>query len=110
MIDPARCRGGGSARGRSNDGEGRLADELAGRRIGQYGGPSDVLTPLFAVQRKVGGAFSERYWRWLSAIPRSGGRIPVLIVGDAPGPGYRRRALVIMELGDWRDLHGEVGG
>ena len=108
MIDPARSRRGRSNRRRGNDFERSLAAELAGRRIGQYGGPSDVLTPLFAVQCKVGGSFSERYWRWLSAIPRSGGRIPVLIVGDAPGPGYRRRALVIMELGDWRDLHGEV--
>ncbi len=66
-----------------------------------------MLTPLLAVQAKCGGAFSERYWRWLSAIPRSGGRIPVLIVGDAPGPGHRRRAFVVLELGDFRDLHGE---
>ena len=94
--------------GQVHDWERALAAELAGQRIGQYGGPSDVLTPLFAVQSKVGGSFSERYWRWLSAIPRSAGRIPILIVGDAPGPGYRRRALVIMELGDWRDLHGEI--
>ena len=69
-----------------------------------------MLTPLFAVQAKVGGSFSERYWRWLSAIPRTAGRIPVLVVGDAPGPGHRRRAVVIMELGDWRDLHGDDAG
>ena len=106
--DPVRARRSRSNRRRGNDWERALALELGGRRIGQYGEPSDVLTPLFAVQAKVGGSFSERYWRWLSAIPRSGGRIPVLIVGDAPGPGYRRRAVVIMELGDWRDLHGEV--
>ena len=66
-----------------------------------------MLASLFAVQAKVGGAFSERYWRWLSAIPRTGGRIPVLIVGDAPWPGRRRRAVVVMELGDFRDLHGD---
>ncbi len=59
---------------------------------------------------KCGRAFSERYWRWLSAIPRTGDRIPVLVVGDAPGPGHRRRAFVVIELGDWRDLHGEDGG
>jgi hypothetical protein len=43
----------------------------------------------------------------MNAIPRTGGRIPVLIVGDAPGPGHRRRAFVVLELGDFRDLHGE---
>ena len=35
--------------------------------------------------------------------------LPVLVVGDAPGPGYRRRALVVMDLRDFRDLHGELG-
>jgi hypothetical protein len=110
VIDPARSRRGRSNRRRGHDFERTLAAELAGRRVGQYGGPADVLTPLFAVQAKVGGCFSERYWRWLSAMSRSGGRVPLLIVGDAPGPGRRRRTVVVMELGDFRDLHGEVGG
>ena len=108
MIDPTRSRRGRSNRRRGNDFERALAAELAGRRVGQYGGPADVVTPLFAVQAKVGGSFSERYWRWLAALPRTGGRIPILIVGDAPGPGFRRRAVVVMELGDFRDLHGEL--
>jgi hypothetical protein len=46
----------------------------------------------------------------LSSIPRPEGRAPILIVGDEPGPGHPRRALVVMELGDWHDLHGEVEG
>lgn len=107
MIDTDRSRRGRSNRRRGNDWERSLASELGGRRIGQYGEPADVMTSLFAVQAKVGGSFSERYWRWLSAILRTDGRIPVLVVGDAPGPGRRRRAVVVMELGDWRDLHGE---
>ena len=56
---------------------------VGGRRVGQYGEPTDVPTPLLAVQAKVGASFSERYWRWLQAIPQTGDRIPVLIVGDA---------------------------
>lgn len=109
MIDPVRARRGRSNRRRGNDWERSLATELGGRRVGQYGEPTDVLTPLLAVQAKVGASFSERYWRWLQAIPRTGERIPVLIVGDAPGPGHRRRAFVVIELGDFRDLHGEDG-
>ncbi|CAN5654751.1 hypothetical protein BH23CHL7_BH23CHL7_20460 [soil metagenome] len=110
MIDPERSRRGRSNRRRGNDWERTLAAQLGGRRVGQYGDPADVLTPLLAVQAKCGLAYPERLDRWLRAIPRTGGRLPVLIVGDAPGPGYRRRALIVMDLGDFRDLHGEVGG
>ncbi len=110
MIDPDRARRGRTSRRRGNDFERALAGGLGGRRIGHLGGPTDVLTPLFAIQAKVGGCFSERYWRWLAAIPRADGRIPVLIVGDAPGPGRRRRAVVVLDLEDWRDLHGELPG
>jgi hypothetical protein len=28
-----------------------------------------------------------------------------LVVTDAPGPGHRRRAMVILDLDDWADLH-----
>jgi hypothetical protein len=108
VIDPERSRRGRSNRRRGNDFERALAVELAGRRVGQFGQATDVLTPLFAVQAKVGGCFSERYWRWLAALPRTGGRVPILIVGDAPGPGFRRRAVVVMDLADFRDLHGEL--
>jgi hypothetical protein len=108
VIDPERSRRGRSNRRRGNDFERTLAAEFAGRRVGHFGGPSDVLTPMFAVQAKVGGCFSERYWRWLSAMPRSGGRVPILVVGDAPAPGFRRRAVVVMDLADFRDLHGEL--
>jgi hypothetical protein len=110
MIDTDRSRRGRANRRRGNDWERSLAAELGGRRVGQYGDPADVLTPLLAVQAKCGRAFSERYWGWLSAIPRTGDRVPVLIVGDAPGPGHRRRAFVVIELGDFRDPHWEDGG
>lgn len=108
MIDPDRSRRGRTSRRRGNDFERSLAGGLGGRRIGHLGGPTDVLTPLFSIQAKVGGCFSERYWRWLAAIPRADGRVPVLIVGDVPGPGRRRRAVVVLDLEDWRDLHGEL--
>jgi hypothetical protein len=105
-----RARRGRSNRRRGNDFERALAGELGGRRVGQFGEPADVPTPLFAIQAKVGGSSSERYWRWRAAIPRPDGRMSVLIVGDASGPGRRRRVVVVMDLGDWRDLHGEVTG
>ena len=110
MIDPVRSRRGRSNRRRGNDFERTLATELGGRRVGQYGEPADVLTSLLAVQAKVGASFSERYWRWLSAIPRTGVCAPRssswVMRRDH---GHRRRAFVVIELGDFRDLHGEDG-
>ena len=74
MIDPVRSRRGRSNRRRGNDWERSLASELGGRRVGQYGEPADVLTPLLAIQAKVGGSFSERYWRWL-VVPSPARRV-----------------------------------
>ena len=62
---------------------------------------------MFAYESKSGGSFHERLWRWLKGIPTTGGRTPVLIVTDAPGPGHRARSVVIVDFDDWKDLHGE---
>jgi hypothetical protein len=62
---------------------------------------------MFAAQVKSGGSFSERYWAWLKAVPVTADQTPILVVADAPGPGHKRRAMVILELSDWRALHGE---
>ena len=107
MIDPVRSRRGRTNRRRGNDFERSLATELGGRRIGQYGEPADVLTPLLASRPSAAAPSASATGAGSSAIPRTGGRIPVLVVGDAPGPGHRRRAFVVIELGDFRDLHGE---
>jgi hypothetical protein len=79
----------------------------AARRTGQYGGPDDALVgDLFVVQSKAGGWFSNRVWSELVKLPRSGGRIPTLIVSDRPGPGHRTRRYVVRMIDDDLDLHG----
>jgi hypothetical protein len=50
--------------------------------------------------------FSEKYWRWLQAVPRKADQIPLLVVSDAPGSGARRRVVVIIEESDFLDLIG----
>jgi hypothetical protein len=50
-------------------------------------------------------AFSERLWSWLKAVPVNAGQTALLVVTDAPGPGHRRRAMVILDIGDWEQLH-----
>lgn len=91
------------------DAERAIAKAYGGIRTGQAGGPDDVLVgELFIIQSKAGGWFSERYWLELMKLPRTGGRIPTLIVSDRPGPGHRTRRLVIRLMEDDVDLHGRT--
>jgi hypothetical protein len=51
--------------------------------------------------------FSEKYWRWLQAVPRKADQVPLLVVGDAPGSGSKRRVFIVIEEHDFLEL---VGG
>jgi hypothetical protein len=106
-FDPMVKRRGRNNRSRGNAIERAVGKELGLRRVGQYGGPDDLSGSMFAAQVKSGGSFSERYWAWLKAVPVTADQTPILVVADAPGPGHKRRAMVIVELSDWRALHGE---
>lgn len=102
----ARRRGRTSLRA-GKDAERAIARAYGGKRTGQYGGPDDVVVgELFVVQSKAGGWFSERVWAELVKLPRSGGRIPTLVVSDRPGPGHKTRRYVVRTLDDDIDLHG----
>lgn len=105
MSDAARR--GRLNRSRGNAFEREVARKFGGRRVGQYGGPEDVAAGQFNIQAKCGQMFSEKYWRWLAAIPRKADQVPLLVVGDAPGSGAKRRVVVIIEESDFLDL---VGG
>ena len=104
--DEARARRGRTNRSRGNAIEREIGARLGLRRVGQYGGSEDLTSPLFAAQVKSGGSFPERLWTWLRAVPTTAGQTALLVVTDAPGPGHRRRALVVLDIDDWRDLHG----
>jgi hypothetical protein len=106
-MDPTASRRGRTNRSRGNSIEREVGKKLGLRRVGQYGGPDDLSGQLFAAQVKSGGSFSERFWSWLKAVPATADQTRLLIVTDAPGPGRKRRAVVILDLDDWRDLHGE---
>jgi hypothetical protein len=105
IRDYEASRRGRNNRSRGNAIEREIGKRLGLRRVGQYGGPDDLTGDLFAAQVKSGGAFSERLWSWLKAVPVNAGQTPLLVVTDAPGPGHRRRAVVILDIDDWADLH-----
>ena len=105
MSDAARR--GRLNRSRGNAFEREVAHKFGGKRVGQYGGPEDVSAGQFNIQARCGQMFSEKYWRWLQAVPRKAGQVPLLVVGDAPGSGSKRRVFVVIEEHDFLDL---VGG
>jgi hypothetical protein len=105
MSDAARR--GRLNRSRGNAFERETAKKFGGKRVGQYGGPEDVTAGQFNIQAKCGQMFSEKFWRWLQAVPRKADQIPLLVVGDAPGSGAKRRVVVIIEESDFLEL---VGG
>jgi len=111
IFDPERQRAGRTNRQRGNSIEREVGKALGLTRVGQYGTPTDLgaTAEPFAVQVKSGGAFSERQWSWLKAVPAIASQTPLLVITDAPGPGHRRRAVVVLDLADWIALHGPSG-
>jgi len=107
MENPVTVRRGRTSLRAGKDAERAIAKAYGGTRTGQFGGPDDVTVgDLFVIQSKAGGWFSERVWAELVKLPRSGGRIPTLVVSDRPGPGHPTRRYVVRMLADDLDLHG----
>lgn len=112
VRDAVLARRGRTNRSRGNAIEREVGQRLGLTRIGHFGGPTDVgnINEPFSVSVKSGsGYFSERYWRELKRQRLVAGQTALLVVTDAPGPGHRRRAVVVLELEDWILLHGLAG-
>ena len=89
------------ARQRGNAFEREVAAKLNGRRTGMYGGKDDVQAGVFVVQCKVGLSYPERLDKWLRELKPKAGELAVLVVGDSPGAGTRRRALAVVDFDDF---------
>ena len=85
----------------------RIAKAIGGTNHEVEGKPYDASNDLYVVQsKKDNGMFSERIWRLLQSIPRVDGKVPVLIVKDAPGPGQKVRGYAVMYHQDFTDISG----
>lgn len=106
--DEAASKRGRNARLRGNRYELTVAEELGGRKVGHFGGPEDVTVGMFVIQAKrfAPGRFPGWMADELDKLPRTDGRVPLLVVSEAAGRGRRGRALAIVTLDDWRSLHG----
>lgn len=107
QIDPAKSRRGKNARNRGNAFEREIAGKLNGKRIGWAGGPTDVSTGLYDVQCKVGGSYPERIDRWLRKVPYRYDKLRAVVIGDSPGAGTKRRALIIFDFEEYVELFGD---
>ena len=96
------------ARQRGNAFEREVAARLNGRRTGMYGGKDDVQAGVFVVQCKVGLSYPERLDKWLRELKPKAGQLPILVVGDSPGAGTRRRALAVVDFDDFVAWFGKV--
>lgn len=107
IRDEAKSRRGNNNRKRGQAIQRKRIQGLGGLNLAGNNENLDGIGGMFAFESKSGTAFSDRYWRWLKGIPNTGGRVGVLIVTDAPGPGRKARSFVVVDYDDWRDLHGE---
>lgn len=106
--DPARSRRGRLSAARGKRIQRERIERLGGQNLAGNNPNLDGIGLMFRYESKSGGAFSERYWRWLDGIP-AGSSIPVLIVTETPGPGRRARSFVVVKYDDWESLHREEG-
>ena len=102
-----KAKRGKRARNKGNSFEREVAEKIGGVRVGQYGGKTDVMSDWIVIQCKVGnGSYSERYDGWLRSVKGNATQISALVVGDAPGPGTKRRSMIVLDFEDFIDLLG----
>ena len=96
-----RSKRGKRARQRGNSFEREVAGRLGAKRVGQFGGKQDVANDWIAIQCKVGGSYPERIDGWLRTIPVKADQLAAVVLGDSPGPGGRRRTMIVLDLDDF---------
>ena len=106
LKNAARSRMGKNNRQRGNGLERRLAAELTeagldGIRKGHLGGKTDVQALGLIISAKKGGAYSERYDKWLNELTPKADEVAALVVEDAPGSGIKARRMVVIH---WETL------
>ncbi len=106
-ANAARAGRGKRARQRGNAFEREVASRLNGKRTGMYGGKDDVQAGAFVIQCKVGLSYPERLDKWLRELNPKADQLGVLVVGDSPGAGKRRRALAIIDFEDFVQWFGK---
>lgn len=97
------------ARNSGNAFEREIVAKLGGeaRRVGQYGGKTDVEAPWIAIQAKCGnGFYPTRLDAALRSIGARGDQLRAVVVGNKPGAGVRRSSLIVIDFDDFVAWYG----
>lgn len=108
IRDETRARRGKSSRRLGHDGERRSEKRYGWRKVGEYGGITDLEGTLAIVQQKTSRRAPPVAWKSIFAAleGRSGGRIP-LILHSFVRAGVDTEDFIVIRGRDWLQLHGK---
>lgn len=108
VRDETRARRGKSSRRLGHDGERRSEKRYGWRKVGEYGGITDLEGTLAIVQQKTSRRAPPVAWKSIFAAleGRSGGRIP-LILHSFVRAGVDTEDFIVIRGRDWLQLHGK---
>jgi hypothetical protein len=106
-----RSRRGRTSLRRGNDFERWIAARIGGeaKRTGMFGTKTDVEAPWIAIQAKNGKSYPERIDGWLRSVSVRGDQLRAVVLGDAPGPGVKRRTLIVLDFEDFLSWYANGG-
>jgi hypothetical protein len=107
VRDPIRAKRGKSSRRLGHDGERRSEKRYGWRKVGEYGGITDLEGTLAIVQQKTSRRAAPVAWKSIFAAleARSGGRVPLILLSFVKA-GVPSEDFVIVRGKDWLALHG----
>lgn len=107
IRDETRARRGKSSRRLGHDGERRSEKRYGWRKVGEYGGITDLEGTLAIVQQKTSRRAPPARWQSIfrALEARAGGRIPLVLLSFVK-QGVDTEDFVIVRGRDWLQLHG----
>lgn len=108
VRDEQKARRGKSSRRLGHDGERRSEKRYGWRKVGEFGGITDLEGTLAVVQQKTSRRAAPPKWRGIfdALGRRSGGRVPLLLLSFVH-QGIASDDYVVMRGSDWLALHGK---
>lgn len=108
IRDEAKARRGKSSRRLGHDGERRSEKRYGWRKVGEFGGITDLEGTLAIVQQKTSRRPAPTLWRTVLAAlgGRSGGRVPLLLLSFVH-QGIASDDYIVIRGSDWLALHGK---
>lgn len=108
VRDEAKAKRGKSSRRLGHDGERRSEKRYGWRKVGEFGGITDLEGTLAIVQQKTSRRAAPLAWKSIFAAleGRAGGRIPLLLLSFVKA-GVDTEDFIVIRGRDWLQLHGK---